>query len=336
MMKVMDFYKIGKMKRCFLLYGIVMLMVGCQSESDAGFPNSDTVDVCFQVSAPEELATRGVSGGNSRLGGLSNVDFGKYDLRYQLSVYRIDGDQFIEAITPQTKIVDVYEPVTYTLRLTPDRQYKVVVWADFVEQGTVVDLHYNTANLRDITIADSVINDESKDAFFISHDFQVGEQIPPLELKRPFAKLRVVTTDWNQTGLEMPDNFKVTYFGCKRFDHFDVVTGNAIEEMLPENGNLLYTGRINKSEKEYTEDYDASDINRTIVVDYLLTDYEQQSAIHFMLEAFSGETIVASHRLDTDIPLQRNWLTTIIGNTLSNENNIDIKIDRNLDEITDK
>lgn len=332
MMKVMDFYKIKKMKRCFLLYGSIMLLVGCQPESDIGFSNSDTFAVCFQVSAPEELVTRGVIGGNSRLGGLSNVDFTKYDLRYQLSVYRIDGEQFVEAITPQTKIVDVYEPVTYTLRLTPDRQYKVVVWADFVEQGTVVDLHYNTADLRDITVVDTVVNDESKDAFFISRDFRVGEQIPPLELKRPFAKLRVVTTDWNQTGVEMPDNFKVTYFGCKRFDHFDVVTGKAVGEMLSESGNIFYTGRINKTKKEYTEDYDASDSNRTIVVDYLFTELGQQYAIHFILEALSGETVVASHRLDTDIPLQRNWLTTIIGNTLSNENNLDVKVDRNLDE----
>ena len=164
----------------------------------------------------------------------------------------------------------------------------------------------------------------------VSRDFVGGEIVPPLALKRPFAKVRIVTTDWNQAGLEMPDNFKVTYFGCKRFDHFDAVTGEPICEMLPDDGNTVYTGSINKAQKEYTEDYDASESNRTLVVDYLLIG-EQPSAIHFIFEAFNGEEPVASHRFDTEIPIQRNWLTTVIGNTLTGKAGMRVSVDRDMD-----
>lgn len=330
-MKTMKF-SIGKMRHCFVLIGVGSLLAGCQSESpEPEMPGIGTVDVQFQVSAPEELETRAGQAGNSRLGGLANVDFEKYDLRYQLAVYRVDGDRLVEAVTPQAQIVDAYEPVTYSLKLTPDRQYKVVVWADFVKQGETVDLHYNTADFRDITVADAVVNDESKDAFSISQDFVAGETVPPLTLKRPFAKLRIVTTDWNQSGLEMPDNFKVTYFGCTRFDHFDAATGVPVGEVLPDDGNIVYTGRIDKAQKEYTEDYDASEHNRTLVVDYLMTDSGQPSAVHFTFEALNGEVPVASYRFDTDIPIQRNWLTTVIGNTLTQEGSgMTVSVDREM------
>lgn len=320
------------MRHCFVLIGVGSLLAGCQSESsEPEMPGIGTVDVQFQVSAPEELETRAGQTGNSRLGGLANVDFEKYDLRYQLAVYRVDGDRLVEAVTPQAQIVDAYEPVTYSLKLTPDRQYKVVVWADFVKQGETVDLHYNTADFRDITVADAVVNDESKDAFSISQDFVAGETVPPLTLKRPFAKLRIVTTDWNQSGLEMPDNFKVTYFGCTRFDHFDAATGIPVGEVLPDDGNIVYTGRIDKAQKEYTEDYDASEHNHTLVVDYLMTDSGQPSAVHFTFEALNGEVPVASYRFDTDIPIQRNWLTTVIGNTLTQEGTgMTVSVDREM------
>lgn len=323
-----------KIEKLLFSFGIGILLAACQSTPILDIPKEEKdINICFQISAPEELGTRLGGGSNSRLGGLDNVDFEKYDLRYQLAIYRLDGEQLIEAVSPQTKIVDTYSPVTYSLQLTPDRQYRVVVWADFVLQGTTNDLHYNTVDLRDITIANNVVNDESKDAFFIAYDFKVEDKALPLVLKRPFAKLRVVTTDWNKAGLIMPENFKVTYFGCKHFDHFDAATGFSKEELLTDTG-ISYFGSINKAEKEYTEDYDSSETNRTIIVDYLLTEPTQQSAIHFKMEAYGEGQTVASRIFDTDIPIQRNWLTTIIGNTLSQDNNTIIEIDNDLDNKT--
>lgn len=168
------------------------------------------------------------------------MDFNEYDLRYQLAIYRIDGSDYVEAITPQMKVVDSYEPVTYSLSLTPNRSYQVVVWADFVKEGTTEDLHYNTSNFRSICVADG------------------------------------------------------------------------------------------KKESEYLND--ESEHNRTILVDYLMTDKDDQTPIHFTLEALDGETPLMTHDLKTDIPIQRNWLTTIIGNLFTvGDNNFGVSISENFD-----
>lgn len=163
---------------------------------------------------------------NSMRGGITNVDFAEYDLRYQLAVYRVDGEgedvSYTQVISPQKKVVDSYQAVNYSLRLTPNRNYKFVVWTDFVKQGTDTDLHYETSNFENITCIDGVdkqLNDESRDAYFATEEITVGSNgvMKDLTLKRPFAKLRVVATDWGVYDLEMPDNFKITYYGCKRF-----------------------------------------------------------------------------------------------------------------------
>ena len=97
--------------------------------------------------------------------------------------------------------MDSYQAVNYSLRLTPNRNYNFVVWADFVKQGTDTDLHYETGNFENITCIDDVdkqLNDESRDAYFTTEEITVGSDgvMKDLILKRPFAKLRVVATDW--------------------------------------------------------------------------------------------------------------------------------------------
>lgn len=319
------------------LLGLGALLVACQSDLPTETVVSDGEgNVNFTVSALEAMGmTRAAEGSNSALGGITNVDFSQYDLRYQLAVYRVEGDgQYVEAITPQLKTVDGYEPVTYSLRLTANRKYQVVVWADFVREGATEDLHYDTHDFRNITVPELpdkyLLNDESKDAYFVTQEFTVGtsDAAASLVLKRPFAKLRIVTTDWNYEKLEMPDNLKVSYYGCDRFGCMDLVTGEAQSEKLGDKGNTsVFTATIDKTQKDYAENYDKSEHNRTIIVDYLMTDKDDQTPIHLTLGALDGTTSIASHDLTTDIPIQRNWLTTIIGNTLTTGAEFTVSID---------
>ena len=320
-----------------LVIGLGLLVAACQSDdlfTDEMVGDGDG-NVSFTVSAPEMLASRATLGenSNSALGGVTNVNTEEYDLRYQLAVYRIDNGDYVEAISPQMKIVDGYEPVTYSLRLTPNRNYQVVVWADFVREGETEDLHYNTSDFRNIHVPELpdkyVLNDESKDAYFTTVNVPVENDAvsEDLVLKRPFAKVRVVTTDWNYGNLEMPDNFKVTYYGCKRFVNLDPVLGVSSYDELGDAGLSGFTATIDKAEKDYAQGYDASEGNRTVIVDYLMTDLEEQTPIHMTIEALDGETLIASHDLSTDIPIQRNWLTTIIGNVLTTGSEFNITID---------
>lgn len=321
-----------------VMYGMSFLLAGCQAEElfEDGAVAPGDGNVTFTVSAPEAMPeSRAVLGenSNSALGGVTNVNTEEYDLRYQLAVYRVENGDYVEAVSPQMKIVDKYEPVTYSLRLTPNRNYQVVVWADFVREGETEDLHYNTSDFRNIHVPELpdkyILNDESKDAYFTTVPVSVEEDAvtEDLVLKRPFAKVRVITTDWGYENLEMPDNFKVTYYGCKRFVNLDPVLGVSSHEDLGDTGLSGFTATIDKAEKDYAQGYDASEGNRTVIVDYLMTDLEEQTPIHIKLEALDGETLIAAHDLSTDIPIQRNWLTTIIGNVLTTGSEFNITID---------
>lgn len=323
-----------------LLGGMASLLFSaCSQDLDQTGPNPGEEVVRIQLEAPEAMQlTRSVAGTNSAKGGLTNVDWTKYDVRYQLAVYSEDGTQLL--IAPQSKVYDTYGPATFEFRLTPNTTYKFVAWADFVTQGSEEDLHYNTADLTHISIItdndqDKTINDESRDAFFVTKNIAVGQTLnESLTLKRPFAKIRVVTTDWDESNgaVAKPDNFKITYHDCKRFSGLNAVSGEAIGE-ADADASTVYVAEIAtdaSGEKFYEGGYDATSTNRTLIVDYLLATSDQQ-AIHFKLDMLAGTTPVISRDFTTNIPIQRNYLTTLIGNLLSVGGSITIDIDENFD-----
>lgn len=232
-------------------------------------------------------------------------------------------------------MIHTVHPV-FEFRLTPNNTYKFVAWADFVAQDTEEDLHYNTSDFTNISIIteddrDKKINDESRDAYFVSKNIKIdGSFDETLTLKRPFAKLRVVTTDWeeNNEGITKPDNFKITYHDCKRFLGLNAVTEEAIGETDATN-STVYSAQISTDEngdKFYKGGYDLSPNNRTLIVDYLIASTEQQ-AIHFNIKMLNGETSIISRDFQTEIPVQRNYLTTLIGNLMSVGGLVDINID---------
>lgn len=323
-----------------LLGGMASLLFSaCSQDLDQTGPNPGEEVVRIQLEAPEAMQlTRSVAGTNSAKGGLTNVDWTKYDVRYQLAVYSEDGTQ--QLIAPQSKVYDTYGPATFEFRLTPNTTYKFVAWADFVTQGSEEDLHYNTADLTHISIItdndqDKTINDESRDAFFVTKNIAVGQTLnESLTLKRPFAKIRVVTTDWDESNgaVAKPDNFKITYHDCKRFSGLNAVSGEAIGE-VDADASTVYVADIatdGNGEKFYEGGYDATSNNRTLIVDYLVATSDQQ-AIHFKLDMLAGTTPVISRDFTTNIPIQRNYLTTLIGNLLSVGGSITIDIDENFD-----
>ena len=331
-------------KSSFWIAGLALVVSACQSDEtlvEEVVSSADDANFTISLSAPDALSTTRsyADGANSANGGITNVDMTAYDLRYQLAVYRVDTDEddnvsYVLVVAPQMQTVDSYQQVTYSLRLTPDRTYKFVAWADFVEEDSTDDLHYDTGSFDDdgqwlitcLDDEDAQLNDESRDAYFVtSSDVTVSTNASlSLELKRPFAKVRLVTTDWNygtsstSQGVDMPDNFKITYYGCSRFTNLNVLTGVSESTSLSETitSNTTYTGSIGDT-KEYSTGYDETDSYRTLTVDYLMTSLSEQTTIHFTFEALDGTETVNEYDFSTDIPIQRNYLTTIIGDLLT-------------------
>lgn len=345
-------------------------------------------------------------GSCSALGGITNLDMTKYDVRYIIAVYEnkaddptaATADDLTKVINPYTRTVDKYQEITESFRLLPTHTYRIVCWADFVNQGSTGDLNYSTANFPSnisvITDKDKNLNDESRDAYFKYQDVKVaydetndkyfiadldGKAINSIVLKRPFAKVRLVTTDWAYGKLEMPKSFKITYpTGTKRFKGLNALTGEDVTEeattedivceatkensgqkqylgysVTESNGqssNIYYDNdknkvptdpdatdddattdhKTNNDSKRIIKDYDYDPHSATLTVDYLMTDEADETKVGFTYEAFNdaGKSIY-KHKFNSDIPIKRNYITTILGNLLTVGGKFDVAINEN-------
>ena len=111
------------MKRFLALAALVLGMVSCQTEPEGLDVNvGGEQDVNITVSLPE--GTRADSG----LGAFDNVDFTKYDVRFQCEVHYNTVKKTLE-----TQYSDNGKEATFSVRLIPNREYEFVVWADLVD-----------------------------------------------------------------------------------------------------------------------------------------------------------------------------------------------------------
>lgn len=322
-------------KMLSLLVLSALTFAGCQNELETVSGGSDGERVVrISLEAPEAMALTRADGAkytNSAKGGVTNVDRTQYDLRYKLAVYDAEGTTVV--VEPMTKTVKGAgsNATTFEVGLLEGQEYKFVAWADFVTAGSTDDLHYNTTSLTAISCkdaADKQLNDESRDAYFVTKNLTVNAgQGVSLTLRRPFAKVRVVASDVNMAGADMPDKFKITYYGCQRFTSLNAVTGEATGSELKDDETTAYTATLaSTTQKDYTEDYDAKDGFRTLTVDYLLAETDKQTKIHFKWEALKGETSKYTYNCTTDIPIQRNFLTTIFGNMLTGKTGVAVSV----------
>ena len=294
------------------------------------------------------------------------VDWTEVDLRYSLEVY--DQATSYTNATPvkdrQVIIVDKYEPVAFNLRLIPNRDYHFVVFADFVPQGATVEsddatvsltdhqselglFHTIGSNLGDITIKKDKdnINEECSDAYFGTMDTRISNaQANTMILKRPYAKVRVIATDLAQLNLNVdPASVEVKYYATHptTFNAVNGTIGTVDTERTVTFTDIYNNGvsKLSLATHYYTEGYDkktASNANNvvrhthmTLFTDYILAT-DEQTAIQFdmTIKEANGDTIKFTE-FSTDIPVQRNHLTTIIGNVMTTATEINVTIDDN-------
>ena len=348
------------MKKLLSILALALCFVACQNDAVESVSNSDLVDVVLTVDAPEMGITRGLDGDqrvgrSSALGAIdffNDADWAKYDVRYILEVYAENEDGTGEPIYRERLVncLDKYAPTTFALRLVPERTYKFVVFADFVADGNhtkveaadklaIADWYYDTSDLRNITIKSDATGfdamNEARDAYFITKNVKVSTTglNEPLTLTRPFAKLRVIATDLDYiTGYAMPGYVEVKYHTEKVIKSFNAVNGELSTEELSE-AERTFKFNVQK-DAPYTDGYDKESTNQTLFADYLLAVEGEQTTVNFTMAVYESEggQLIHSHDFNTQIPIQRNHLTTIIGDLLTTQANIDITIDDNFEE----
>ena len=340
------------MKARFLaLVALVLGMVSCQQDFVESNNACGEVDFQLSVAAPE-FTTR-ADGDNQRghdsaygaIDYFSTTDWDTVDLRYILEVYDADADFEDATLEPVkdriVKYVDSYEPVKFDLRLIPNREYRFVVFADFVSEDEHAELHHQVgATLADIAVINDAINDECTDAYFAIYTTEINNSAAKnIELKRPYAKVRVIATDLAELNLNVdPTAVAVKYYATYP-QTFNAVTGAiGVEQEEQYTLRSSYNEGVGKNSLAthfYTEGYDAEKdaatgrhTHITLFTDYILAG-EEQSPISFDMTVYAGNEIIKTTEFSTNIPVQRNHLTTIIGNVLTTATEINVTIDDN-------
>ena len=328
------------MKKLLSILALALAFVACQNEPNIGDKNSDLANVVLNIEAPE-LATRADgdadAGKNSAFGAIdffNDADWANYDVRYILEVYAANDEGTGEPIYRERLVnyLDKYEPTQFELRLVPNREYKFVVFADFVKQGSKDDLYYDTTDLRNITAKTGVEGwnamNEVRDAYFVSENVEISTSgTKTLTLKRPFGKIRVIATDLDYiAGYSKPGYVEVTYHTEALYKSFNAVNGDLNETQL-DGTELAYAYEV-KKDAPYTEGYDAEAKNQTLFADYLFAREGQQIPVNFKMAVYEtkGGRLIKETDFNTQIPVQRNHLTTIIGDVLTTEANITIVV----------
>ena len=299
------------MKARFLaLAALVLGLASCQTEPEGLNVNvGGEQDVTVCVSLPE--TTRA----NSAEGAFVNVvGSDEYTIRYILQVY------YGEVATPQQFKYSDETSVNFDVRLVPGRDYKFVVWADVVKADKA-DWHYNTNNLENITFnGDWNAMDETRDAFTCVepvNDYSGTSEIN-IKLTRPFAKLRVQTTDLTElTNLGLAPYKTVVTYTTAHYRSFNALQGIPTDKTYEQKAHEI----INLKAKGYE--------NETLFVDYFYAT-KQAETVKFVMNVYDEKETnpLKTNNFTTDIPVQRNHLTTIKGNILTDGNNVTVTVEK--------
>jgi hypothetical protein len=288
------------MRRFFAFAAILIGFVACQNDTERMDVTVGDLEVKVAVTVPESRA--GSHEGIFQSGLLGD----SLTMRYILQIYYTDPETN-KSIDPIRLVEYSNEKgVVFEVRLAPGRDYKFVAWADVVNGVDGGDKHYDTENFEQITIIDTLSNrwnamDETRDAYTAADsvlNFNSASTIS-LSLRRPNAKLRVVTTDWAD---DAADTVTVTYTTPHRTT-FNALTGQFGDATTTK----VHTYTLSNV-------YNETDSVRTIFSDYFFADDNDNVKFDMVVKCGSE---VTNHQFNTEISVKSNYLTTIKGNLLT-------------------
>ena len=307
------------MKRFFNLMAMLALVAltfaSCQKENVQD-PSSQEADVTFTLSSPA-MQTKAFADGNT----VNTV---------HVHVYKVDASGNLSYIAPTTGSPTKEVPMTggsatYSARLVTGQKYTFVFWADYQADGYTSPYTYNAANQRISVNYNAACNDERRDAFYavIPNVTITGAYSQSVTLKRPFAQVNfgVTTEDYNAAvAAGVTVNGAEVKF-TKAANAINLLNGTT-------SGDVIATFTTATSPSETLNA--ASKTYKYVAMNYVLVgkDRKTLSDITLTLDA----TGAASGRPEytyTNIPLQGNYRTNIVGELFTSPANIKITVDKN-------
>lgn len=310
-------------KYLFAALGAGLLMTSCQSDEPLAPGNGTAQQVAFTVSLPDAVSTR-AGGTNSALGGVSNNM--NADVTFNVALY-LDG-RLVFADNKTVQSAGNGTSATFKPTLVIGENYQLVAFAEFDNDATASGQGLNPATNMGLIPVESGINNELNDEYFVSTTLTAAPELSAT-LKRPYGKLRLIAEDLaeaeRQFGAKV-ESVEVKY-AYTRPTSFNVIAGT-FDPAYTE-GAQTFTAAYG----EYTNETDAA---RTIFVDYLPGKFDgTESMVPFTVTVkfVGGKTYTRD--FNQDIPVKRNYLTTLKGRLFTMDSELKLTIEENFDGKTD-
>lgn len=300
-------------KRFLLMAGIILLVfAACQSDELANGGRNGEVAASFSVQL--------LGNGNNAVTRAATAGDGTSVNRCIMEIYLNDElySRQIGAIQPDGLTAG------FDVRLVTSQTYKFVFWADHVEsvedEAIKTDLHYNTADLRNISMQGDYNGsgkDDTRDAFFASLEKLVTNAFSEsVELTRPFGQLNIKTEDL----ASIPDNQK---------DAFVPVTAGLSFKNLYTGFNAA-TGDLlgEPTAVAYKAASAVADANGNLTVDYLFAPNTVggQHLANMTLAVYNAAGGQITTKALNNIPVQRNYKTNVTGNLLTVDGKVNVMV----------
>lgn len=269
--------------------------------------------VSFTISAGQ-IQSRSAGDGNT----VNQVHYEVWD--------KATGNLLISSVSGRNggepvKIID--KRATVSIRLVKGVEYDIAFWAHN-EQGTGYIIEEGLENIR---LKDGVkANKETYDAFFhVLTDYKVSDVEEDVILRRPFGQLNVGTSteDWlkaEDLGVEIS---RSTISVTQVANVFNARTGNITRK----DG---VTQLIFELEDVLKETFDVEgNTYHYLGMNYFLADTEK--TLHDLtISLYDGDKSINTLRV-TNMPIQRNRRTNIIGDLLTSKENFRVVVEADFD-----
>ena len=297
-----------------------LTFASCQKENADGNMDDQSSVVSINLTSPL-MGTKAFADGNT----VNTV---------HVHVYKVDASGNLSYITPATgsptkEVTMTSGSATYSARLVTGQKYTFVFWADYQADGYTSPYTYDAVNQTISVNYNAACNDEKRDAFYavIPNVTITGAYSQSVTLKRPFAQVNF--------GVTAEDMAAANAAGI-------TVNGAAVKCTHVANQLNLLDGTVSGSEdvafastalvstalplealivagKTYTY----------VAMNYVLVgkDTKTLSDITLTLDA-TGAASGTPEYTYTNIPLQGNYRTNIVGELFTSPANINITVDK--------
>lgn len=283
------------MRNIFFFVAILFLAVSCSSESPV--PGNNDSDGYTTILAKISSPSSGEIGGGAAIN------------RCILEVYSA-ADNSLVSERQIAKLSSGY--AQFKVKMQNSQTYKLVLWADYSADGSSDGFYDTTGGLQNISrnTAKYTGNSEQLDAFYACQEFAGNGNTVNVEMKRPFAQLNIYASDLNDVA-EADRPAKVSVSFSSVYTSFNALTGVASGE----------------AELRYAAPVAIVGDNMQLSYDYLFASVDEQTLADFTM-SFSNEsgTVFEPYQF-TDIPVQRNYATSVTGDLLTNSGELEVVIE---------